>query len=348
MRVKRRTGTVPAIPLLSTWQSKMVSGASTNCNQAAINAAIFAGAGTGGDESNVWYYDGNLVYQQIANYTGNAANYTCGGYVESAYGAWVDSIIGSATSPNQTLQGHRVFSHGFLNSWLRTGSTTARERVRRLALYSAFGDLNQTPSTTSTDGSRPVAYIMNAYIAAEYAGFGRNPHLAQAVINAKGHIDKWFVSHTIDGSGSLQPFMLGVELSALIYYYGLTGDATIPAYIKKACDGLFTDTVIMGRTFWDAPTNSFIQNTTQQTPAPVLNQLIASAYAWLWQMGFGTIYQQRFDLLFAGAAAQTIFSGKEFSQNYRASFDAVRWRQAPPKTLVMYPARHSAAGIPPG
>jgi hypothetical protein len=82
-----RTGTTgppavtppPPIPQLQTWQSRMLSGGTLFCNAAEISAAI--GASGVVTEGNVWYYDGEKVFQQIAAYTKDPSWYACAGYV---------------------------------------------------------------------------------------------------------------------------------------------------------------------------------------------------------------------------------------------------------------------------
>ena len=78
-----------------------------------------------------------------------------------------------------------------------------------------------------------------------------------------------------------------------------------------------------------------------------LNQLVASAYAWRWLMTKDPNRLTQADTLFkAGVlgagnnchACVTYqdysFTGKEFSQNYKSSFDFVRYRSGNPKSTV--------------
>ena len=63
-------------------------------------------------------------------------------------------------------------------------------------------------------------------------------------------------------------------------------------------------------------------------PAPDLNLLIAPAYAWLYKMTSDEEYRIMGDQIFLGGVtgAHLDTAGKQFSQNYRWSFDYVKWR----------------------
>jgi hypothetical protein len=118
--------------------------------------------------------------------------------------------------------------------------------------------------------------------------------------------------------------MVGLTMEALIGYYEQTGDARIPSQIQLAADGLWSAA-------WVPASNSFYYESTgdHTAGAPDLNLLIAPAYAWLWQKTGEARYLQRGDQVFAGGVSYANFwSGKQFSQNYRWSFDYVKWRSA--------------------
>ena len=65
--------------------------------------------------------------------------------------------------------------------------------------------------------------------------------------------------------------------------------------------------------------------------APDLNLLIAPVYAWLYHQTGNTVYRDRADQIFAGGVAGAFLSqGKQFDQNYRLSFEYLRWRNSAP------------------
>jgi hypothetical protein len=114
----------------------------------------------------------------------------------------------------------------------------------------------------------------------------------------------------------------------LINYYQLTNDPRIPPAVQTAADGLWAT--------WVASGSGFEYDTAGDTSAqPDLNLLIAPAYAWLWQMTGIQTYLDHGDQVFAGGVLYANFwSGKQFSQSYRSSFNYVKWRSAPPKSIM--------------
>jgi hypothetical protein len=232
-------------------------------------------------------------------------------------------LTAGANWPVGALGGWRVFPHGLLNDYRRTDDSNSRDAVIRLAQNSAFAGAGGGPTCAV---SRETAYIINAYLAAEDVGQPRNPLLATAVNYALGHIDQWFVSKTCP---DMLPFMVGLTMEALINYYEKTGDVRIPPQIRIAADGLWS-------TAWvPASVSFYYESAGDQTVGTAgLNLLIAPAYAWLWQKTGAAKYLDRGDQAFAGGVVYTIFwSGKQFSQNYRWSFDYVKWRSANPNSL---------------
>jgi hypothetical protein len=127
----------------------------------------------------------------------------------------------------------------------------------------------------------------------------------------------------------MMPFMVGLTMEALINYYEKTGDVRIPTQIRLAADGLWS-------TAWVPASSSFYYESAGDQTVGIadLNLLIAPAYAWLWQKTGAAKYLQSGDQVFAGGVLYANFwSGKQFSQNYRWSFDYVNWRSANPNSL---------------
>ena len=124
--------------------------------------------------------------------------------------------------------------------------------------------------------------------------------------------------------------MVGLTLEALINYYEKTGDVRIPTRIRLAADELWNSA-------WVPISSSFYYDSSDKSvAAPDLSLLIAPAYAWLWQKTGVGDYLQHGDQVFAGGVLYANFwSGKQFSQNYRWSFDYVKWRSSRPRSLVV-------------
>ncbi len=304
------------IPQLQTWENNMTLQGARFCNQFEINQAI--GSGGVNTEGNVWYYDGGKVYTEIAAYTKDSSWLTCAGYSNNAYRSWVLGITDGASWPVGALSGWRIFPHGLLADYQKFGTPTSRTAVERLAKNSAYA---WSGGGTTCGLSRETAYMIHAFLAAEAIGEPRNPLLATSVNFALGHIDQWFVSRTCS---NLVPFMVGLTMEALIHYYEATADSRIPPAIAIAAEELWSRA-------WMPSSHAFYIDSSIPTDAGTdLNLLIAPAYAWLWQRTGEKKYQERGDQIFAGGVLYAVFwSGKQFSQNYRWSFNYVQWRSAP-------------------
>jgi hypothetical protein len=65
--------------------------------------------------------------------------------------------------------------------------------------------------------------------------------------------------------------------------------------------------------------------------SPDLNLLIAPTYGWVFRQSGDATYRQRGDQIFAGGVKRAYLGGgKQFDQNYRTSFDYVKWRSGGP------------------
>ena len=282
----------------------MVSYGTQMCDEETINSLGIWGG-------NVWYYDGIRVYYQITDYTGDASWETCAGYVKDVYRPYVLLSGG--------VPGYRVFPHGLYEDHLRTGETASRDAVVRLAENSAFAHRG---GGVHPNLVRETAYLVNAYRVAKLAGEEEHRNYQRAVAFLLGHFDQWFVSRT---ETYMQPFMVGLACEALIQYYDKTADPRVPPAIKTALDELWDWA-------WVSVDKSFFYESTANTStgAPDLNMLIAPAFAWLYSQTGDPLYQQRADLVFEGGVEGAFLGqGKQFSQNYRWSFDFVEWRLYP-------------------
>ena len=308
-------GLAPPIPELANWEGRMTSYGAKHCNEAAIASAI--GSAGVQSEDNVWYYDGTKVYQQIARYTQDSRWYTCAGYTNTAYRSYV---LGATSS--YALGGWRVFPHGLANDYESTGTVSSRDAAVRLSTYSAYA---WSGGSSACGLSRETAYILQAYLVAEDLGEPRHPKFATAVDNALLQLYQSLVTRRCS---SVSPFVMGLTMEALIRYYEATGDSRVPPAIEVAADAMWV-------WLWNPASESFVSASTNLTGgAPDLNLLIAPAYAWLWQVTGAPRHLDRGDAIFAGGVRRAwLGAGKAFSQNYRWSFDYVKWRSQPPGTI---------------
>lgn len=303
----------PPIPQRALWESNMITYGRVHCNPAAIAAAQTW-------EGGVWYYDGMRVYHQIAEYTKDPSWLQCAEYVRAVYRGYVLANKGM-------VPGRRVFAHGLYLDLLRTGDSASGSAVRLLATRSAYA---YNAGSKDFNLSRETAHLISAFIIAEKVGQPLPANLAKAVGFALGHLDAWTVSKT---ASYIQPYLVGLTMEALIDYYERTRDVRIVPAIRRAADFLWD-------TQWLSETRSFRYlsckpgaryaecATEQGKNAADLNLLIAPAFAWLYRRTGDQRYLLRGDAIFEGGVLGTDFlsGGKQFTQNYRWSFDYVRWR----------------------
>lgn len=271
--------TVPPIPELAAWKTRMTSYGATHCSEAAITAAI--GSAGVQSEDNVWYYDGTRVYHQIAAYTENSSWYTCAGYTNTAYRKWVGATSGSA------LGGWRVFPHGLAADYRRTGATASRDAALKLATSSAFAG---SAGASACGYSRETAYILQAYIVAEELGEPRHQKFVTAAENALLLLEKTLVTNQCS---QVVPFHIGLLMESLIQYHERTSDPRVLPMLELAADAMWTR-------LWQPASESFPIASDRPGEAPDLNLLIAPAYAWLWQNTGAQRHLVRGDAIFAG------------------------------------------------
>jgi len=301
---KQVISAIPPIPALSTWETQMTTYGTKHCNEATIIAHSTW-------EGGVWYYDGMRIFFQIADYTGNPSWNVCAGYVKNVYQPY--ALTGAT--------GWRNFPHGLYQDYLRNHDSTSKDAAIALATVSPFAKVGGGVIYGVNGMFRETAYLVHAYRIAGLLG-SPNPKLyARAVDFALGAIDEEFISNS---DPYQKPFMTGLLMEALIQYYEESKDPRVPPAIKAAVDGLWDRA-------WIPAKKSFYYESTQATLAsPDLNLLIAPAYAWMYKLTGDPVYQQRGDLIFQGGVVGAwLDGGKQFSQNYRWSFDYVNWRLHP-------------------
>jgi hypothetical protein len=322
----------PAIPSKSVWESNMTTYGATWCN--------------GGnpphppaDEQGVWYYDGMWVFQQMANYTGNTATWVpCSQAVRTQYRE--NYVI-----LNTDHGGWRVFPHGLYDDCKVNGNSTSCTALHSLAAGWAFTSGGQDQLYTDSSDIREVCYALGAKRLDYDAGLGTT--LAQ--------VQQWesyclgIVDQVVNGTGE-QPFMNGLAAQALIDYYmdpktGNQSDPRVPWAIQQLADHMWAVDWLPyagtnGTFFYNRL--DFNNGLGNDGVSPVnLNLLIAPMYAWLFKMTGDPKYQLEGDTIWSagvnGNAGNGVgWSGKNFSQQYRWSFDYVKWRSGastPPPSL---------------
>lgn len=288
------------------WESKMVTVGRTLCD------LITAQAGLPESREHI-YYDGQRVFYQIADYTGDRSWEACAQRAETIYR---DRFVFPLTG---AVPGYWNFTRGLAMDFLRTRDPMSKRAVLLLAERAAFArDGTPLEWTTSAEYSREVAYAIMSYLDAERIGAPSRARLRELVDQALGHMRQWFVSRN---ASRIAPFMVGLTAEALITYHERTQDPRILPAIRLAMDWLWIHA-------WMPDAEAFWYDTNERSAAPDLNLLIAPAYAWLYRQTGDIRYRDRGDQIFIGGVrAAWLGSGKHFNQNYRWSFDYVRWRR---------------------
>ncbi len=303
------------IPELAQWEAQMTSYGSLHCqnlNNPNINFDTHLAA---------TYYDAEWVFYQIGDYTGDNTWYNCAQAAESVYR---DNYV----APNNgTVPGYWGFSHGVTKDYLTTQDTESHDTVVLLSQNQAYApDWTPLSWTQNANMSREVAYAIMSYLNAEKVGEAHRPRCEQLVDQSLNHLDQWFVSQTAD---YVRPFMFALTAQALISYDAqIGGNAQILPALENGANWIWDHT-------WQPASQAFMYTdhnvpSGDTSPAPDLNLLIAPVYAWLWHQTGNPIYRDRADQIFAGGIVGAwLVNGKQFNQNYRWSFDYIKWRSLP-------------------
>ncbi len=314
------------IPEVSRWEKQMQQG-----------SKYLMQVGTGmGWEGGVWYYDGIKVYYQIAAFTGDDV--------------WLKGVKSCITTYRDNgvlklkgnVQGYRLFPHGLKMDYLKTGDAKSREAIVLLAKNGAYAKRSRDPkdieSASKVVASREIAYNINCWQTARELGeqgFGEDRYIKVAL----GHLDilrDWlqnpgnpFPELSDNGKTGFQPFMFALTSEALIRY----AESTFCDYSRRLqiLESIKEVAELTFKTAYLGQAESFYYESLAKAPAPDLNLLICPVYGWLWHRTGDDKFREMGDKIFAGGVRKgSLEGGKQFSQNYRWSFDFVRWRSVDP------------------
>lgn len=327
----------PAIPYLSLWQSNMTTygdGNYRNGLQANGSACSYA------YDQCIHYYDGQSVYYQIGTYAANRTYWDVGAAnSRSLYHQYI-----AATSGN--VPGYWVFPHGLYFDCVYNSNITSCSDLHALtnAKTALLADINAFFEVVN---SRETCYALGAKRLDYNAGGSSTlAQVQQLATHCIGHADRAANGLlTVGGltTGYEQAFMDGLMAQALIEYYmdpktGNQSDARVPDAVKALADHLWSSLWVP----WAGANGHFLYNLLQyEGGIPVeyggndwqaLNSLIAPMYAWLYRYTGQQQYQLEGDAIWASGVNDPPgsgigWSGKNFSQQYRWTFDYVSWRQ---------------------
>jgi hypothetical protein len=317
---------VPPIPGLDRWERNMVSkdtGGARWCADKAHPTEVMAF----GYEGQVWYYDGARVYYQIADYTGDREWANCARNIASQYR---DRVLASKGG----VQAWRAFPDGLARSMCPSCDPGYGAALQAMINANYYANGSGVPQD---DRIREISYSLDLEVMQQKV-FGQ-PH--KNLTNTADMVIGFLLSYT-EGTGryaQYQGFMCGLAMEALIGYWDLTHDPRVPFIVKQMLDDIWArydqkkhalmydgdvDPTKCGQAntwFNSDPGGGCGANNHQG-----LNDLVAPAFAWYWKLTGDDTYLQRGDDLFSHNLDEEIYSGKQFSQTYRWSFDYVKWR----------------------
>lgn len=313
-------------PNIAKWEAAMLTYGERYAKEA---AAALPAAGTD-PATALTYYDAARVFENIRTYTGDPKWGTARSNAAHLYRKYAENAA-------YRIPAYWVFPHGLLADSANAASKTALIEISKNAAFA----LDTTPlastedATSSNGGSRENAYILMAYIAAEKAGAPRRPLLQARVDQAVRHLEQFAGVRPV---AYVRPFMMSLTAEALIYAHehdsALIGEATLREKLRAAADYAVAKC-------WRPASRAFTYTdrsvgvTEDLQPAPDLNLLIAPVFAWLKDPLADDIFNGGVDGAFLGNA-------KQFNQNYRWSFDFVKWRKVVPP--VSAPKRFRIVG----
>ncbi len=342
------TATPPPIPHLAEWEAHMTNNATMIAAQpGAIDHRKCVRPGCDAlDEGLAWYYDGDRVFRQIARYTKDSSWLTAATKCRLYYRAYLH-----CPTVGHYVDGWRNFTKGFYYDWVDNRDATSKHDAILIAKRGKFSqsqheaDLSDWLTTPSiVDASREIAYAINAWSVAKDCGdpefAGRDPYLDLAYYQ----LDTWKLYlqgypggiYPGEQGAKYQPFMFALTCEALITVYERPDTrqadrdkilTKIRDVAKLTYDKLYSDT-----------NHSFIANTGNPTTYwPAINLLVVPLYGWLWHETAEQYYFDAGDKIFSDGVVfgwPEVWGGKQFSQNYRWSFDYVNWRQQDPVTVT--------------
>jgi uncharacterized protein YjdB len=127
--------------------------------------------------------------------------------------------------------------------------------------------------------------------------------------------------------GSHSNYMTGLMHDMLIKYYTyVQADARIPPAIKKTLDWMWSTQWVSSAQAFKYVSENMSTGTT--APAPDLNLLIVTGYAWYYMYSGDATYKTTADAIFAGGVNGAYLTGyKQFNQNYTSAYRYLFYRQ---------------------
>jgi hypothetical protein len=275
----------------------------------------------GSDWANADYYDRAKIYYAWWQATGNST------YLDRANQLAVDYRDNYLVANNYQSSAYWSQIGGVALHYLVTGDSEDLKAVGKVAdvLSNPWYLLNLGDVNAEMD-NRTQARVLEALL---YAAKLNAPSDVGNDWNAlaKQALDKILSSQASDGGyhfavdgGNVKPFMVGLLNDTLIQYYSnVSADPRIVQAIKSSLDYLWAHD-------WDPATKGFkyldqTYGSEPSDPAPDLNNMITSGFAFVYQMTGDATYKERGDLVFKGGVEGGWLEGsKQFNQEYTSSY----------------------------
>jgi hypothetical protein len=277
------------------------------------------------------YYDRALIWYAAWVRTGNA-EYWRRGTIDAI--AYRQQFI----EPTYIMQPNDAQLEGVALHYLLTGDEQSRYALARVA--TVFADiwtdvLNCTACTGGgqyVEGRIQARTLQSHYLSWMIDAVGDEPrHWLDEMAT---DVTKILSTQGADGSyrfaeweGSHSNYMTGLMHDMLIKYYTyVQADSRIPPAIKKTLDWMWSTQWVSSAQAFKYVSEDMSTGTT--APAPDLNLLIVTGYAWYYKHSGNATYKTEADAIFAGGVNGAYLTGyKQFNQNYTSSYRYLFYRQ---------------------
>jgi hypothetical protein len=270
------------------------------------------------------YYDRVLIYYAWWVRTGDPKYFDRADQIALDYRKKYLELNGYSASP------HWAQLEGLQLHYLLTGDPKSKAAVAVTAQHlsggfdNAIGNVNDAYTE-----NRIQARVIQSYFLAWRLGDTSMPWATKLdaaltkILNTQGADGSYRFQNTCYHSLNYMAGQLNDQLIKHYTYY--KADPRIPGAVQRSVDFLWTQ--------W-LPASQGLQYDSgicpgkgDLSPAPDLNNLMTSGFAWTYARTGNRVYQQRADSLFRGGVANSYLQGtKQFNESYTSSFHYLAWR----------------------
>lgn len=263
------------------------------------------------------YYDSELVYYKIADYTGDNSWLNAADAAHEIYGNYIDDNSGA-------LPGFWKFPYGLAERYVRDSDAAAKTLLDLIANNGSYSsDSTNIDFLRGTDHSRETAYTIDCLIAQEKIGGGSHRKYLEALVAiAINHIYTWYN----DEEELCPPFMVALTCHALIKYEEYFPADFVKYVVELAADMIWERQLTITNGVYSFQYANLVDETHHTNPAPDLNLLIVSIFGYLYSKNGDQKSIRRGNLIFNGGVTSGFLgNSKQFNQSYKLSFDYLEW-----------------------